>query len=209
MKLLLSALGLLLWVPADTALAHPVAYQGSVGFMGYYSAGMMDQEINYSLRHWLAPSVQALRFTEGTSKPDFALGKLNFLVKRWNGYDFQGNLYVHGGGGYSWLSRGSVFHGGATADIENRRLYFLGQWDLLRNSKRTEATFWKVRAGFAPYLTSFEGIHTWLILEANRKSLGDGRVRLVPTLRFFHQNVLWEVGSSLSGEIHLNFIIHI
>lgn len=201
-------MSLLLMAPVF-AHAHPVAYQGSVGFMGYHSKGMTDMELNYSIRHWLAPSVQALRFTEGTAKPDYFLGKLNLLAHRWNGEAYQANIYVHGGAGYSRLSRGSVFHGGVTADIEDRRLYFLAQWDILRNSERTEATFWKARVGFAPYITGFDSLHSWLILEANRKSLGDGRVDLVPTLRFFYQNVLWEVGSSLGGEIHFNYIIHI
>lgn len=193
---------------SSLAHAHPVAYEGSWGVMGYHSKGMTDMEVNYSVRHWIAPSVQHLRFTEGQTRPDFLLGKVNWLAHRWNGEAFQANVYLHGGGGYSWLSRGEVFHGGVTADIEDRRLYFLAQWDLLRNLKRTEAVFWKVRAGFAPYVGAFDALHTWLILEANRKSLGDGRVQIVPTLRFFYQNVLWEVGSSLGGEIHLNYIIH-
>jgi hypothetical protein len=191
------------------AHAHPVAYQGSVGFMGYHSKDMSDTELNYSIRYWLAPSVQVLRFTEGTGRPDYFLGKLNLLAHRWNGEDFQANIYLHGGAGYSRFSRGTVFHGGITADIEDRRLYFLTQWDILRNSRGTEATNWKVRAGFAPYIGSFDALHSWLILEAKRKSMGSGRVDIVPTLRFFYQNVLWEVGSSLSGDINFNYIIHI
>lgn len=194
------------------AAAHPVAYQGSVGIMGYHSAGMTDLELNYSVRHWLAPSAQILRFTHGTSRPDYVLGKINLLARRWNGEDHQANIYLHGGAGHSRFSDGLVFHGGVTADAESRRLYVFGQWDLLRNAQRTEATFWKVRAGFAPYVSNFEGLHTWLILEANRKSVGEAgakTIELVPTLRFFYQNVLWEIGSSLGGEFHLNYIIHL
>jgi hypothetical protein len=206
MKLML--MGLFLMLPG-LALAHPVAFQGSTGIMGYHSAGMMDMEVNHSVRYWFAPALQALRFSEGTQKPDYALGKLNFLAYRLNKRNYQANLYLHGGGGYSLLRKNGVFHGGITADIEDRKRYFLAQWDLIRSSRQTEAVFWKVRAGFAPYLGDFKDIHTWFILEANRKSVGERRVQIVPTLRFFVQNVLWEVGSSLGGEIHLNYIIHL
>jgi hypothetical protein len=195
---------ILLFLAAPDAHAHPVAYQGSTGVMGFYSGGMMDFEVNHSLRYWFAPAVQVLRFTENTSKPDYFLGKLNFLAYRKNGEDYQANLYLHAGAGRS--SERGVFHYGVTADAENRRVYFLGQWDSILNSARTERRWWKLRAGFAPYLAGFEGVHSWLILEANQKI--PGRVSLVPTLRFFYQNVLWEIGSSLDGEIHFNHIIH-
>jgi hypothetical protein len=193
------------------AYAHPVAYQGSVGIMGYHSKDSTDLELNYSVRYWLAPSVQVLRLTEGTNRPDVVLGKLNFLLGRWNRPDSQGNLYAHAGYGVSRLSgeQRGAYHLGLTADWEDRRYYVLGQWETLRTSRGTEAVMWKTRAGFAPYVAPFDRLHTWLILEANRKSRGDGRVNIVPFLRFFYENVLWEVGSTLSGDVHFNYIIHL
>jgi hypothetical protein len=192
-----------------SALAHPTAYQGSTGMMGYLSPGMTDLEVNYSLRYWLAPSVQLLRYTEGTARPDYLLGKMNLLAHRWNGEHFQANVYLHGGGGYALEKKRGVYHAGITADIEDRRLYLLGQWDTVRSGLGTEVIYWKARAGFAPYLGDFDQIHSWLILEANRKSVGKGQIEIVPTLRIFYQNVLWEVGSSLGGEVQFNYIIHI
>ena len=200
--------GLFLFLVSALANAHPVAYQGSTGLMGYYSAGMTDLEINHSLRYWFAPAVQMLRFKEGASSPDYFLGKLNFLLFRKNAESYQGNIYVHGGAGYSRLQRGSVYHAGFTADVENRRLYSLVEWNILQNSQSTEQRWWKARAGFAPYLADFEGIHSWFILEVNQKSSGNTKVEIVPTLRFFYQNLLWEIGSSLRGEVHVNHIIH-
>lgn len=204
-------LGLLtLLVSSEAARAHPVAFRGSVGVMGYHSKDMTDLELNYSVRHWFAPSVQALRFTEGTNQPDAWLGKANFLLYRRNGEASQLNVYGRLGGGYARLNGGGgAYSAGFTADAENRQLYFLAQADTLRRGSDTLATFWKARVGFAPYVTGFEQLHTWLVLEANQKSLGEKRVNLVPTLRFFYQNVLWEVGSTLSGDLHLNYIIHI
>jgi hypothetical protein len=195
------------------ARAHPVAFEGSTGIMGYHSRHMTDLELNYSVRSWIAPSLQLFRFTEGTNRPDVLLGKVNFLAKRWNGYDYQANIYLHAGGGVSRLfgERRGVYHLGATADIENRRLYLSGEADTLRDGDGTQTFFWKVRGGFAPYVADFSGLHTWLVLEARRMTLRNEhrRVEVIPTLRFFYQNVLWEVGSSLSGDVYFNYIIHI
>lgn len=193
------------------AWAHPVAFRGSTGIMAYQSRAVSDWEINHSLTTWFAPSVQRLRFTEGTGRADVHLAKANFLAKRWNGRDHQANLYLQLGAGPSTLSgaRRAAYALGGVADIENRRLYFLTQAMWLRSGVGTEMTEWKVRGGFAPYVVDFEQLHTWLILEAHRKSMGDRRVEIVPYLRFFYQNVLWELGASARGDMHLNFIIHI
>jgi hypothetical protein len=208
----LSGWGLLLILPL-AARAHPVAFEGSLGIMGYHSRTMTDMEVNYSVRSWFAPSLQLYRFTEGTNRPDVLLGKLNLLAKRWNGPDYQANVYLHAGGGVSRLygERRGVYHLGATADIENRRLYLLAEADTLRDSRGAQANFWKVRGGFAPYLAEFDGLHTWLVLEARRQVMRNEKrsVEIIPTLRFFYQNVLWEVGSSLGGDVYFNYIIHI
>lgn len=206
----MKAFFLLLLLPL-AAEAHPVAFRGSFGFMGYHSRSFGDTEFNYSVRHWWAPSVQFLRFTEGTARPDMALAKLNLLLHRWNWPDSQANVYLSGGGGVSRLSgkRREVGELGLTFDIEDRKLYFLTSGSVVRNSRRNEVNFWKVRGGFAPYVADFDKLHSWLILELNRQSAGKGRVNVVPTLRFFYQNVLWEIGSSLAGDIQFNYIIHI
>jgi hypothetical protein len=190
--------------------AHPVAFQGSTGIMGSYSKMMTDFEVNYSIRHWIAPSLQLMRFSPQRNGFDIWLANLNLLAYRRNGEDYQANLYLHGGGGESRLfgNRRGVYHAGFTADIEDRRLYFLTSWNVLRSSQGMEVLWWKARAGFAPYLVGFDGLHSWFIVEVSRKSHGGGTIQVAPILRFFYQNVLWEVGSTLGGEVKLNHIIH-
>ncbi len=190
------------------AEAHPVAFEGSTGIMGYHSADMTEMEINHSIRYWFAPAIQTIRYRSGTSRPDLALGKLNFLAKRWNGEDYQANIYLHGGAGRSITERRFVYHSGVTADIEDRKYYLLGEWNLYRSKIGTELWNWKLRAGFAPYVAPFQSLHSWFIVELKKKSLGDRRIEVVPTLRFFYQNVLWEAGASLNGHLNLNYIIH-
>lgn len=202
--------GLSLLVPQ--AQAHPVAFQGSTGLMGYYSKEMVEMEVNHSVTYWMAPAVQMLRFRHDTSRPDYLLGKLNFLAYRKNGENYQGNIYLHGGAGKNLRADRFVYHYGITADVEDRKYYLLGQLDGIRSAIGSEMHNWKLRMGMAPYVAPFESLHTWIILELNQKNISvhptSRKINVVPTLRFFYQNVLWEIGSSLAGEIQFNHIIH-
>lgn len=193
------------------AQAHPVAYQGSTGIMSSFSKDMSDFEVNYSWRYWTATSAHIFRYTPGADRPDVALVQENFLLKRWNEEGFQANIYSLTGAGNSRLSGRSraAYFAGAVVDIENRRLYFLTHFTHLRNNVKQELNHAEIRAGFAPYLGNFNDLHTWMILEASHQSVFDTKWRLTPFLRFFYQNVLWEIGSSLKGDIKLNTIIHI
>jgi hypothetical protein len=128
----------LLWLWHPQAQAHPVAFEGSTGIMGYHSADMTEMEVNYSVRYWIAPSIQSVRYRMDTARPDLVVGKVNVLAHRWNGEAYQANIYLHGGAGRSITERRFLYHGGITADIEDRKYYLLGEWNTYRSSIRTE-----------------------------------------------------------------------
>ncbi len=165
--------------------AHPVAFEGSTGIMGYHSSDMTEMEVNYSIRYWFGPSIQTVRYRMDTARPDLAVGKLNFLAHRWNGEDYQANIYLHGGAGRAITERRFVYHSGITADIEDRKYYLLGEWNTYRSSIRTELQTWKVRAGFAPYVAPFESLHSWFIVELKKKVWGSERLKSFLLCAFF------------------------
>jgi hypothetical protein len=193
------------------AFAHPVAFRDSVGIMGSHSREQSDMELNYSVRHWWALHAHSMRFHANTSEQDVWVGGANFLLHRWNTDSFQANLYLLTGVGESRLSgkRRGIVDGGLLADIENRQYYFSSYYSQLRHQGEIELQQYKIRAGMAPYIGDFKDLHTWFILEAYKKTYGDTKVQLTPFLRFFYRNVLWEVGSSLKGDLTFNYIIHI
>ena len=110
------------------SIAHPVSFKDSLGIMGHHSPMMIHNQVNYSLEYWWAlgvhhvqnPQNQDLKATYMTS---------NFLLKRWNGLSYQGNLYALVGGGISSLD--GTYKGSGVAgvqfDIEDRKYYFLAK----------------------------------------------------------------------------------
>jgi hypothetical protein len=190
--------------------AHPVAYQGSVGLMTEFSRETRMVEMNYSIRHWLAADSRVLWLTPGSDRPDAMLGGMNLLLHRWNGENYQANIYGEFAAGRSRLSgaeRGA-YYAGVQGDIEDRKYYGLIHVDTLRNSESQETNHYKVRAGFAPYVEEFDAFHTWFILQAERYTHLDSKFEVSPFLRFFYRNVLWEIGSSFKGDLKLNTIMH-
>ena len=203
--------GSLLFLFCSELYAHPVSYQGSLGMMGYFSKEMTDIEMNYSAKHWLAFSGRILRITPDTDRPDVTVGGLNLLLKRWNASGFQANIYTQLAAGNSRLSgrNRAAYLTELVGDIEDRHFYFYSHFSHLRNSEKQEMNHMEIRGGFTPYVGKFSDLHTWVILAATKQSIQDTKWRLTPFLRFFYQNVLWEIGSSLQGNIKFNTIIHI
>ncbi len=195
-----------------TSQAHPVSFKGSTGIMGHHSPFMAHNQINYSFEYWWAlgvhhfqnPQDQDLKASVVTS---------NFLLKRWNGKSFQSNLYALVGGGISTLDgieqkgTGAV---GLQYDIEDRRYYFLAKHMNLLTKE--DSAFYQsvVRVGIAPYEGDFDELHAWLILEWRKNEWGQGFVMedTTPMLRFFYQNLLFEIGQSFRGLTRFNYIIH-
>lgn len=191
--------------------AHPVAFADSIGIMGEHSPMITHNQINYSARHWLAFGVHHLRRPELPDR-SATIATTNLLLKRWNAPAFQANIYAILGGGYSQLNfqEGGRIFSALQFDVEDRRWYFMAKHSSLFDGKTEDLRMTNVRGGFAPYLAPFEGLHTWLIVDwmnmdfANGFSMQD----TTPMLRFFYQNVLFEIGQSFNGYTRFNYIIH-
>ncbi len=194
------------------AAAHPTAFKGSVGLMGYHSPTMTHNQINYSFRHWFASGVHYFRRSELGSGHHATFLSGNFLLKRWNGETSQANLYAVAGGGISKLTGDSEFTGLGLAqfDVEDRRYYFFTKNLWLVNNDKTDLRQFTTRVGMAPYVGDYEDLHTWIVLEWQNFRFGDsGAVsELTPFLRFFYNNVLFEIGQSFDGNTKINFISH-
>ena len=68
--------------------------------------------------------------------------------------------------------------------------------------------FMQVRVGLSPVKALFENLQTWFIVKGMVIQNVEDRVMITPMLRFFYQNVLWEMGSSTRGDWMLNLMVH-
>ncbi len=64
------------------------------------------------------------------------------------------------------------------------------------------------RIGFAPYLSEANGLHAWLVLQAEYSTWRPS-AEVTPLLRFAYQNLLFESGISLTGKPQINFRVEL
>ena len=87
----------------SVAKANPVAFEGATQITGSYQGPMSSFEAyhTYDERVAFGLNAERLELPEG----DRLLAGLqhNWLVKRWNLKNSQGNFYAGAGGGYGWI----------------------------------------------------------------------------------------------------------
>ncbi len=195
-----------------SANAHPTSYKGALGVMSYNTPEMNEILITYSLQHNFAFAATYLR----DSKSEFYIPRLNFLAKRWNNDNSQGNFYLSAGSGYENFNnkKYSVQLAEVIADWESREYYiYLEHLYLNRTNKlnpdlvQKHYNHTKLRVGTAPFLADYEDLNVWLILQAE-KHLDEKQIEMTQFLRFYVKNVLWEVGAGFNGEWAFNYMIH-
>ena len=194
----------------NSSHAHPVAFQNSIGIMGHHTPTLTHHQINYSFKYWLASGIHYIRRTDSAQQAAFA--STNVLLKRWNGQALQANIYaLMGVGTHDFL--GGHRMAGLSAlqfDIEDRKYYFLSKHLEAFDQDQSQIRQSILRAGLAPYQGDFDDIHSWIILEWQRREIGsDVPVRDVTAfLRIFYNNLLFEVGQSFDGATKFNYISH-
>lgn len=211
MKKLLFGLSLLFSL---SAYSHPVIYQDGWALS---SSNMPDYSNNYfmySLTSTIAVGVDHWRFSQDEANTELGLLKLNHLLWRDNGHDYQANIYLHGGVGavdQEWGERGThgLFMAGVEADWETRRLYTALKHYQFHAPGKLDLYTTQARVGFAPYEADFKSLQTWFMLQAMVIDEVQEEVMITPMMRFFYQNVLWEIGSSTRGDWMLNLMVHI
>ena len=82
---------------------------------------------------------------------------------------------------------------------------------LLRDPASSESSFFALRGrlGILPFKSDFESLQIWTVLQVDAQSWSESPIELTPLLRLFYKNVLWEMGSSMSGKTWLHMMVHL
>jgi hypothetical protein len=190
--------------------AHPVIYKGGVAISSSNRPSFSDNYIMYSpTQHW-ALGANHWRFTlEDNQHRELSLLKLNHLLWRKNGEDFQSNIYLHAGGGVAQGERsGRAFMGGGEVDAETRSLFFSLKHYRFLGPGGMNTPLTQGRVGISPKKTDYHQLQSWVMVEAMHMGEINPTLMITPLLRFFYHNVMWEMGSSTRGEWMLNLMVH-
>jgi len=215
MKFKISGLAFLLGLGlVDVVFAHPVIFKDGIALQTQNSHRRNDVSLSYSFHPRISVGYQGLFMSNLRQN----LLKTNFRAARWNGEDYQGNIYVGLGlGERSGLLANEGLNEkvnliDAQADWEDRRLYTMAKYSYYQVGDEQESES-MVRFGFAPFLADFEDLNIWFIAELEETDAGtlpNSKVTrgLNQYLRFFYKNVLWEIGAGFDRSMKLNIMIH-
>lgn len=183
-------------------------YKGGWALSSFNMPDFSNNYVMYSVNNLFALGLDQYRFEKNDQTSDIGLFKVNHLLWRHNGEDSQASIYLHGGVGLedqkftNSVLRASYL-GGVEADWETRKLYTSAKYFQFQNIAMTQA-----RIGLSPKEAPFENLQTWFMLQGMHLKGVNETVSLTPMLRFFYQNVLWEMGSSTKGDWMLNLMVH-
>lgn len=190
--------------------AHPVAYQDATAVMTWNQPFMSDHWIAYSFRPDMAIAGRFMRMDMKDGQLNYSGLQYDYLVKRWNGDDYQTNIYVYGGMGAVRFNEqtGGGYFGGFEADTENRRYFGLIKAEYMNATIGDEFGHIEGRLGIAPYEAEYNEMASWFMVQAQWHPTLTQKFVITPLARIFYKSFLLEAGVSLKGDWMLNFMFH-
>jgi hypothetical protein len=174
-----------------------------------------DTMVIYSFARRFAAGGTYMRMDMEDEEMKAVVPQLNALVHRWNGLEYQANIYAVGGFGTYEIDNGvnrrekTTAMAGLEADWESRRYYLSSKATGLFPNFDANTYVQTYRAGIAAYPSRFDEMSAWLILDVQHVNRREREVTVTPVIRTFYRNVLTEVGASFTGDWMLNFMIHL
>lgn len=187
-----------------TVHARPVSYAG--GWMGMTAN---DGDINHASVMYSPTAYFAIgSFIDHYRDTDGELYGLsaNWLAKRWNNPDSQGNFYFLSGLGMTSEDDAGGYIG-MEAGWEDRRYYVSYENRYTFADDVKEEFQQKARVGIAPYVAEYGGLHTWLMLQVDHMPEGRDHFTATPLIRLFKGDYLAEAGISSEGDILFNLTV--
>jgi hypothetical protein len=197
---------------ASSTWAHPVPYRYAIGVMSWNQPFMSETWVTYTFLPDMAIAARMNRFVmQNGMVANFYSPQLDYLVKRWNGDNYQGNIYVYGGlGSYNFDGMsGHQYYGAVEADWETRKYFVLGRWESGRGNIGPDMHKGEFRLGIAPYEAAYEELASWLMVQIQYHPGMYRHYAITPLGRFFYKSVLWELGVSTDGDYMLNLMFHL
>jgi hypothetical protein len=192
------------------AFAHPVSYQGATSVMVWNQPFMSDSWVAYSFRPDMAVAGRFMRMEMPEGRLNYSGLQFDYLARRWNGDDYQANIYVYGGGGNVNLrdTNGGALLGGIEADIENRKYFALIKAESMQMNVADDFNHVEGRLGVAPYEAQYTEVATWFMMQLQWHPTLQKKLVVTPLARVFYKSFLIESGVSFEGDWMMNFMFH-
>jgi len=185
-----------------SVLARPISYAGGWTLMETSNRASSAALLHYTPAHNYSVGARY----EWMRRADIRMHAIQptYLAKRWFGKEYQANLYLTGGIGRvegkldQVSTTETASFAGIMADWETRSLFASYEIRAADLGKLGNQTMHAARIGWAPYEGDTGDLHTWLMLEIDRREHLSGATTVTPLIRFFQGPALLEVGYNLS-----------
>ena len=209
-KFLLLTLSFLVVLVKET-FPRPISYPGgwTVMQMNNFNNHSFHLHFSPSIKYSLGYKAEYWREKEW----QFHGMQLNYLIKRYNTYKSQTNIYLKNGLGLAIRDLGNprakiepnVFSS-ISFDWENRKYFISYENRINLNSSIDSFFFQKTRIGYAPYIGEYGDLHTWIMFEFQHIPKRNDKFVYTPIIRFFKGDYLAEAGLSNKHDFMINFI---
>lgn len=199
----------------SAAQAKPIAFAHGTTVMAEYGAGTMRElQVFYAPRYFLSTGLGHLALdsdVDGRSR-DITYARLNYLLKRWNLEDAQGNIFTWGGAGSATTGEDGqgrfAWNTGVQLDYETRRIYASLKSDYYDSSAFSHRID-TLQLGFAPYAHDYSTLATWFVVQARRYTgeIHDG-TEWAFLLRLFKRGAWIEAGPATGGKVQAMFMFN-
>lgn len=187
--------------------AKPISYVGGTMAMVENDQTGYSASVDYTFTPRIAGAVYVKRETHGDEFTTIG-PQVNFLVKRWNMPDGQGNIFTMTGVGTA-VER-DVAHiaawTGLLADYETRRIFTSYEMRLMYAEGIEKSVWQRARVGFALYLANYEDLNTWIMLQVDHHPAKTETTTVTPLVRLFYKTLLVEGGVSTRGKVMFNVV---
>jgi hypothetical protein len=219
----LTAIGMLsaaLTASIMPAHAKPIAFAEAWTFMHERDSDMIETDLYYAPTYWfsLGPTVLIARADDKQTRREAAIFHTNFLVKRWNLPNAQGNIFATLGAGRvkttrtvanpNPLASGLPISGAPTREVENkestqhltlqgdfetRQFFSAVKMDAHRASSFLDRTD-TAQIGFSPFAHDYEDLAVWFIAQVKKKRGINNETEGGAFIRLFKRNIWVELG---------------
>jgi hypothetical protein len=152
-----------------------------------------------------------MRYDIPEGRMQFYAPQLNYLVKRWNGTGYQGNIYAYGSYGAMTMNSGKAKGAGLAgieADAESRKYFVMGKYEKMWSRLGPDFYHAEARLGIAPYEAEYNEIAAWLMIQYQLHPILTKNHAITPLIRLFYKSVLVEAGVSTNADWMFNFMVH-
>ncbi|MFL6520172.1 MAG: hypothetical protein ACJ8NS_08125 [Chthoniobacterales bacterium] len=194
---------------ASVVMAKPLSYVGGTMVMQENDETGHTLSIDYTFDPHFALGLYSKYEINQANEFWMAGPQLNWLLKRWNLPEGQGNVFAMSGAGearqgtrtepVAWLT--------LLGDYETRRVYFSYESRFMYARDIEKSVWQRAYAGFAPYLADYEQLNTWLLLRLDHHPAKRDHFVVTPVIRFFYKTIWLEAGYSSNNHVMVNWTV--